>query len=79
MCSGNSVEAGYSGNEVGYSGNEVEYCGNEVEYSWNEVVSPLSLWFSASEVHLHRVVMITWGSQEGARGGPRGGGGGDGM
>ena len=53
--------------------------GNEVKYPWNEVVLPLSLWFSASEVHLHRVVVITWGSQEGTRGGPRGGGEGDGM
>ena len=70
MCSENEVE-------VEYSGNEVKYSGNEVGYSGNEVVSPL--WFSASEVHLHRVVMITWGSQEGARGGPRGGGGGDGT
>ena len=54
MCSGNEVEVEYSRNEVGYSGNEVKYFGNEVGYSGNEVVSPLSLWFSASEVHLHR-------------------------
>ena len=86
MCSGNEVEVEYSGNEVKYfgnevkySGNEVKYFGNEVRYSGNEVVLPLSLWFSASEVHLHRVVMIMWGSQEGARGGPGGGGGGDGT
>ena len=81
MCSGNEVEVEYSGNEVKvwYSGNEVKCSGNEVKYSGNEVVLPLSLWFSASEVHLHRVVMIMWGSQEGARGGPGGGGGGDGT
>ena len=45
----------------------------------NEVVSPLPLWFSAREVHLHRVVMITWGRQVGGRGGPGGGGGGYGT
>ena len=70
------MRLGILGKKLGILGMRLGILGMRSRLS-NEV-SPLPLWFSAKEVHLHRVV-ITWGRQVGGRGGPGGRGRGDGT